>query len=234
MNSYDQIKKLLVQKDFQSAILLAFSNSLKFKLTSKINNQETSSSIDTTIDLLKGIKTQVSEDSILDNETDLMKFHNKQLEKVHDIWDSNRKILITILELLASNDNLDITNLETSFSDTNFTKPEVEQNPENFNNNVDNIVDLLLEDNDDSVATTAEQSEAEEEIMATAEKQKIQEESWDEFMDDLSAEEEAVTEEVIVNETSSDEEIDDWSEWLGNEESTQEDWQEEEIVSNRQ
>ena len=234
MNSYDQIKKLLVQKDFQSAILLAFSNSLKFKLTSKINNQETSSSIDTTIDLLKGIKTQVSEDSILDNETDLMKFHNKQLEKVHDIWDSNRKILITILELLASNDNLDITNLETSFSDTNFTKPEVEQNPENFNNNVDNIVDLLLEDNDDSVATTADQSEAEEEIMATAEKQKIQEESWDEFMDDLSAEEEAVTEEVIVNETSSDEEIDDWSEWLGNEESTQEDWQEEEIVSNRQ
>ncbi len=38
MNSYEEIKKLLEKKDFQSALLVAFINSLRFKLTSKINS----------------------------------------------------------------------------------------------------------------------------------------------------------------------------------------------------
>ena len=241
MNSYEEIKQLLKKKDFQSALLLAFSNSLKFKLTTKIGDQHESSSIETTIDLLKGVTNTVSDSSCLENQNKLIKFHRSQLENVHDIWDTNRQIIVAILKVLANNDEVDSSNLKTSsFSATSLTTSELEPDPDHFEHNVNDIVDLMLEDNDeeDDFINTIDQNEEDEEIIATV--QKTADESWSEFMDGLSAEEEAVTEKVIVNEAPSDQEIDDWSEWvIENEDEnekinwTEEDWQEEEeIISN--
>jgi hypothetical protein len=244
MNSYEEIKNLLEKKDFQSALLVAFSNSFRFKLTSKINNQKESSSIETTIDLLQGITTKVSDSNLLNNPNNLRQFHNNQLEKVQEIWDTNRKILMAILEVLANNENVDVSNFKTSFIPSNLGTSDTQTSPletapfsQTTNNNVDDIVDLMLEEED--ISEIADENKENEEITITAEQEEMAAESWDEFMDDLSAEEEAVTEKVIVNEAPSDEEIDDWSEWVDIEDEsegekvdwTQEDWQEEEMIN---
>ena len=216
MNSYEEIKQLLEQKKFQSALLVAFSNSLKFKLTSEITNQQESSCLETEIDLLKGLTTKTSRVEILKNDNNLIKFHTQQLENIYEIWNQNRQILITIFNILAGNE---ISSLD-----------ELQQKPLSFNNSstieskrgneVNEIVDLMLEENEDNHhIESADNGEnwldETKDMIISAEKQPQAEASWNEFMDDLSAEEEAVTEEVIVDNVSPDEEIDDnWSEWL--------------------
>lgn len=262
MNSYEEIKQLLEKKEFRSALLVAFSNSLKFKLTSEITNQKEHSSIETEIDLLKGLTTKVNKVDLLNDDNNLRQFHTKQLENIHKIWNQNRQILITIIKILDGNEISTLDKFETiPLNLNNSPVIEVEEN-----NEVDEIVDLMLEENEDNhqieldnkgenwLDETEEVSFAiddddddsnlevgedhtseDEDIIISAETQQQAEESWDEFMDDLSAEEEAVTEEVMVDNVSPDEEIDDnWSEWLDDDASNvsadNEDWSKEEEI----
>ncbi len=226
MNSYEEIKKLLEKKDFQSALLVAFSNSLRFKLTSKINSLQESSSIETEINLLNGITTKASDSQILNSNNELINFHKQQLEKVHDIWDTNREILTTIFQVLANNEVINVNTLSKTSSTLNRNSViPSEQSIQTDNNEVDNIVGFMLEENSDNNNNNWQNEDEddsinkEENIVISAQRKQELEESWGEFMEDLSAEEEAVTEEVIVN----DEAI-NWN---------QEDWQEETVISNK-
>ena len=250
MSSYEELKNLLAKKDFQGALLAAFSNSLQFKLTSKSTNQTGSSSITTKIDLLKGITTSTTDISILNSNNTLMKFHQQQLENIHEIWHQNRQILVTILEILAGND---VSNYEVFTNNSLAT--EVQPVFNDNSSEVDDIVDLMLEGKDEESVLVAEDYQEDwlgeeegfsadisetidnedNEIEISEEQQQQAEESWDEFMDELSAEEVAVSEEVVVDDVSPDEEIDDdWSEWLGDEEAEGDDvidWSKEEAIN---
>ena len=240
MNNSEEIKELLVKKDYKSALLVAFSNSLKFTLTSKIDNLEKSTSIATEIDLLKGLTTTASDANLLDQNHELMQFHQQQLQKIPEIWAKNRQVLVKLIEIIAGNqidkidsvNSLDLSNSVTrtiavqeetenkSSNDlVNFAvledESEIEQPKQNTSFNIDNE----LSDDLSAVIIEPEDDEIEEEIIISAQRQEEAQESWNEFMGDLSVEEEAVSEVVVVKDSDDEEISDDWSEWLEDDDS---------------
>ena len=246
MHSYDEIKQLLVKKDFRSVLLVAFSNSLKLKLTSKINSQEKVAAIETEINLLKGLTTKITEPSLLESNNYLRAFHDKQLETVHEQWHKNREILITILNVLAGNNtSLNNSELKSSTLTESSSSTEMENTLDKEENKVNDFVEFKLEEKDDNhhlegenstrnwideteeeadmkeeveVEVVEEEIDEDEDMIITAQQQQRAEESWNELMDDLSADEEEVTEEVMVNGVSPDDKVDEgWNEWLADE-----------------
>ncbi len=286
MNSQEEIKQLLAKKDFSAALLVAFSNSLKFKLTSiktdtDKDTQESVEFIETQINLLKGLTTTASNSEILSSKNDLTKFHTQQLGNVYQVWQKNREVLVKILEILAGNNLKDIPltkSVSFEFNKSNLIEKSetqdseiidfdlaednddenwLDENKEQINSPIDSDNEMLLdeiiveeeneiildaldedenemiildtindEDENEIILDTIDENENEiildtideESVVISDEQQQQTEESWDEFMGDLSAEEEAVSEEIVVEEVTDDEEIgDDWSEWLSDE-----------------
>ena len=153
MSNYDKIKELLEQEDYKSALLVAFSNSLQFKLVTKIEENNQTASIETQIDLLKGITTTVSNSELLTQDGRLSNFHQQQLENAEQMWQENRQMLITILQMLAGNQVNDIqtSNITSSFA-IDDELDEVEQGdtpPTDSTHNVDQIMSFMLDDDDE-------------------------------------------------------------------------------------
>ena len=286
MSNYDKIKELLEQEDYKSALLVAFSNSLQFKLVTKIEENNQTASIETQIDLLKGITTTVSNSELLTQDSRLSNFHQQQLENAEQMWQENRQMLITILQMLAGNqvDDIPTSNLTSSFAtNSELDEDEMEQgdiSPTDSSHNVDQIMSFMLDDDEDEQEQNSDEEnsnvivdeideiedfeesdssldaefasnndvgvveesvvgdidldlnvneldEVEETILEVESEAIVPEnengdgevaEDWNEFMDELSPEEQAVSEEIIVENIEESEEIDDeWDEWLTDE-----------------
>jgi hypothetical protein len=100
MSNYDKIKDLIEKKKLSQGLLLALSNSLKIKLVTKNKAKEQVNSIETDIDLVKGLTTQINDKNSLTNNSYTLNFHKKQLENIYDTWDKNRETLVKIFQII--------------------------------------------------------------------------------------------------------------------------------------
>ena len=195
MSNYDKIKTLLENKDYKSALLMAFSNSLKFKLTTTIEQDNQTASIETQIDLLKGITTTVSDPELLNQDNNLDTFHQQQLATVEQTWQQNREMLVAILQVLAGNqiDDLDIPSVTTNINQEQVDVASSEDSESEHS--VDQIMSFMLDEEEDSVSEASDivdqtMLEQNSDIVTDEDEDGITED-WNEFMDELSPEEQA-------------------------------------------
>ncbi|WP_017296250.1 hypothetical protein [Geminocystis herdmanii] len=100
MSNYDKIKDLIEKKKLSQGLLLALSNSLKIKLVTKTKGKEQVNNIETEIDLVKGLNTEINDKSLLSSNNYTLNFHKKQLENIYDTWDKNRETLVKIFQII--------------------------------------------------------------------------------------------------------------------------------------
>jgi len=134
MSNYDKIKEMLEKKKLSQTLLFALSNSLKIKLTTI---DQKGQKIETKINLLKGISTEVSNPYLLKNDNNTFKFHQKQLKEIYSLWDKNRETLVKILQIINGN--------SIEFNQ-NFEEKLLEDS-DNFDDesNMDEDIDLSIE-----------------------------------------------------------------------------------------
>lgn len=222
MNNYDKMKELIKENKLKEALLLAFSNSLKIKISTKSKAEE-KQELKTVINLLKGITNRISDPNLINNyqsnsETiDLFNFHEQQKQSAYKLWEKNRETIVAILQIIAGN-SLEINNLKkkeekvislTEKPEDEFQEIEQELDFED-NNNQDNFAveeNPLEEENWVSDIVDDIVGETEEEI--ASEDESSQEENWDDFV----MEEENQEAEVII-EAENTEEEENWDEFM--------------------
>lgn len=165
MNNYDKIKDLIEKKKLSQGLLLALSNSLKIKLVTKIKGKEQVNTIETDIDLVKGLTTEISDRSLLSPNNYPLNFHQKQLENIYDTWDKNRETLVTIFQIINGSSieqHHSVIELNTSaytpddFSESDdsfaheFDDFESESSPENSLFEKDSFSENLLNDDENN------------------------------------------------------------------------------------
>lgn len=190
MTNYDKIKDLIEKKKLSQGLLLALSNSLKIKLVTKTKGKEQVNNIETEIDLVKGLTTEINDKSLLSQNNYTLNFHQKQLENIYDTWDKNRETLVKIFqiingssiklgtseylpeELTESDDSFahefDDFESESSPENSLFEEESLAENPLNEEENNNNIDDETQEnwiddlDNDNEIEDSFPQEEDEE------------------------------------------------------------------------
>lgn len=100
MSNYEKIKNLIEKKKLSQGLLLALSNSLKIKLVTRTKEKEQFNNIETDIDLVKGLITEINDKSCLSANNYILNFHKKQLENIYDTWDKNRETLVKIFQII--------------------------------------------------------------------------------------------------------------------------------------
>jgi hypothetical protein len=100
MSNYDKIKDLIEKKKLSQALLFALSNTLKIKLITKNQKKELANNIETVIDLAKGLTTEINDKNSLTKNSYTLDFHKKQLENIYDTWDKNRETLVKIFQII--------------------------------------------------------------------------------------------------------------------------------------
>lgn len=100
MSNYDKIKDLIEKKKLSQGLLFALSNSLKIKLVTKTKGKDQFNNIETEIDLVKGLTTEINDKSVLSPNNYTLNFHKKQLENIYDTWDKNRETLVKIFQII--------------------------------------------------------------------------------------------------------------------------------------
>ncbi len=234
MVNNEDIKELLEKKKLQQIFFIALSNSLKLTLTSTYKGKDKISNIETEINLLKGLTTKISDQSLLSN-NNVLKFHQKQVANVYEIWEKNRETLVKVLQIIAGNSEDDFTDFELNSSPQN--RLNYKENQEYEETIRDDDEENWIDDIENETPESENQSPksenfedtsldlemvSEEEIFTDENKEDIEdkEENWDDFMDEMPEKEEIVTkEEVVINSDGEDdspslEVSDDWQEWL--------------------
>jgi len=218
MKNHEKMKELIRENKLQEALLLAFSNSLKLKITTKSKGKK-EDAIETLINLVGGISNKVSDPDLINNSTsdnsdtiNIVDFHERQRQLAYETWHKNRETLIGILQIISGN-STSINKLkksennvisikgkteqkETDFQDFDFAQEELDnhQPQEEEGNWVDNIVD------------TDEEEESAEVIINS------EEENWDEFIDNDYSEDSIANSNGANIDKSSD--GGEWQEWL--------------------
>ncbi|BAQ64092.1 hypothetical protein [Geminocystis sp. NIES-3709] len=210
MSSYDKIKDLIEKKKLSEGLLLALSNSLKIKLTTK----QQVSKIETDIDLLKGLNTHINDKNLLSKDNYALNFHQKQLENIYQTWDKNRETLVTIFKIISGS-SVDINfisvehekfsetddNFDDNFNDfeeessieNSFTIDE--EDKDNINDDVsENWIDDLNNDVEDSFSQKEELENVSEEVSLEVASEE-EEEIFNSEGEDISMEEESVEDE---------------------------------------
>lgn len=100
MSNYDKIKDLIEKKKLSEGLLFALSNSLKIKLITKTQGKEQVNNIETDIDLVKGLTTEINDKNSLTKNNYILNFHKQQLENIYDTWDKNRETLVKIFQII--------------------------------------------------------------------------------------------------------------------------------------
>ncbi|WP_330203323.1 hypothetical protein [Cyanobacterium sp. Dongsha4] len=215
MNNYEEMKELIKENKLQEALLLAFSNNLKLKITTKSKGKK-EDVIETLINLLGRISNKVSDPDLINNSTldnsdtiNIVDFHERQRQLAYETWHKNRETLIGILQIISGNsatinkfkksENNVISikgktdQKETDFQDFGFAQEELDnhQPQEEEENWVDNIVDSIVGGEEDEISHTEDL-----------------EQDWGDF---ISEDEEKESAEVIIN---SEEE--NWDEFIDN------------------
>ncbi|BAQ60232.1 hypothetical protein GM3708_638 [Geminocystis sp. NIES-3708] len=108
MSNHEDVKELLHKKKLKQVLLIALSNSLKLKLTTTSTAKNTTTNIETKINLLKGLTTKISADTLISNNNHGLNFHQKQVENAYETWEKNRETLVKLLQIIAGN-NVKIT-----------------------------------------------------------------------------------------------------------------------------
>lgn len=109
MKNYEKMKELIKENKLQEALLLAFSNSLKLKITTKSKGKK-EDVIETLINLVRGISNKVSDPDLINNSTsnnpdtiNIVDFHERQRQLAYETWHKNRETLIGILQIISGN-----------------------------------------------------------------------------------------------------------------------------------
>lgn len=241
MNNYDKMKELIQENRLQEALLLAFSNSLKLKITTKSKSDE-ENAIETIINLLRGVTNRVSNPELINNsetknleEIDIVNFHEQQKKSAYELWHKNRETIALILQIIAGN-SIEISSPkkrenkvttippegetlekfdELDFEqDNNYESFEVEENSLEEDSWVNGIVDDIVGEEVEEIISEEDGYSLQEEIIS--EEKKFQEESWDNF-----PMEEDNPEEVIINP-----EEENWDEFMDS------DYSEDSVVNN--
>jgi hypothetical protein len=190
MINHEDIKEFIEKKKLQQVLLIAFSNSLELKLTTTSKEKNKIANIETKINLLKGLTTEISDKNLLSHENKVLQFHQKQVKNAYETWGKNRETLIKLLQIIAGNSEV-ITSFvknsseeslsieenyieDTSFDD-NFTDFESDSIPENsFNyeeneeyeeteiikDDEENWIDDIENDSEESVNNNVDESES--------------------------------------------------------------------------
>lgn len=215
MKNYEEMKELIRENKLQEALLLAFSNSLKLKITTKSKGKK-EDAIETLINLVEGISNKISDPDLINNSTsdnsdtiNVVDFHERQRQLAYETWHKNRETLIGILQIISGNfttinkfkksENNVISikgkteKKETDSQDFDFTQEELDKNQpqEEEGNWVDNIVDSIVGGEEDVISHTEESKQ-----------------DWGDF---IAEDEEKESAEVII---SSEEE--NWDEFIDN------------------
>ncbi|MGI0481599.1 hypothetical protein ACN4EE_12500 [Geminocystis sp. CENA526] len=210
MNSYDKIKDLIEKKKLSQGLLFALSNSLKIKLTTRTEDQDIISSIETEIDLIKGLNTQINDQSLLTQKSYAINFHKQQLDNIYDIWDKNRETLVKIFQIINGS-SIELESLGYADEDLNqsaedfadeveeenalFEEESIEEensffedesidekDSENFDNETsENWIDDLDNDMEDSFST---EEETEDESFEMGEEEEIISTSDDDIVEE--------------------------------------------------
>ncbi len=260
MNNYNKMKELIQTRKLQEALLLAFSNSLTLKITTKSTADE-QQEIKTVIDLLQGITNRISDPNLMDNRTknnseaiDIVDFHEQQKESVYELWHKNRETIIGILQIISGlpieintlkkvekkvisinkkqEDNIEEFNVEQNEQNENF---EAEENSLEDNNWVNGIVDDIVGETEEEIISEEENWDdfvMEEDNEAEVIINAQEEDNWDEFMDGDYSEDSIINSNGTSPDNSSEEE--EWQEWLEEESPLEEDSivNENEVVAN--
>lgn len=234
MNNYDKMKELIKENKLKEALFLAFSNSLKLKITTKSQGDE-KQEIKTVINLVKGITNRISDPNFINHPQnnseaiDLFNFHEQQKQSAYELWRKNRETIVGILHIISGNPieissskkrenkvfaitetsekNFDGIEEELNFNDENSNSQDsfaMEENSSKEENWVNNIVDDMVRDIEDEIVSEKEDSPAE---------------NWDDFV----MEEENKEAEVIIS--AEEEEEENWDDF------TDENYSEDDIVN---
>lgn len=116
MSSYEEFRELLKEGKNREAFLLALSNSLQ--LTIKTASSKTQLSLETQINLLKGISNIITSPEAVKNpktplEIEVIKFHEAQKKQAYQIWRKNRETLIEIFQIITGKDTEEGVETET-------------------------------------------------------------------------------------------------------------------------
>lgn len=233
MNNYDKMKELIQKNKLQEALLLAFSNSLKLKITTKSKADE-HQEIKTVINLLKGISNRISDPNLMNNQInnnskaiDIVNFHEQQKESAYELWHKNRETIVGILQIISGlpieiNTSKKVekkvisikkkqeNNLEEFEEEFNLEQNEqndnfeVEENPLEDDNWVNGIVDDIVGETEEEIISEEEKEYFSQEEIISEEENSL-EENWDDF-----ATEEDNEAEVIINA----QEEENWDEFM--------------------
>lgn len=174
MSNYDKIKDLIEKKKLSQGLLFALSNSLKIKLVTKTKGKEQVNNIETDIDLVKGLTTEINDKSFLTKNNYILNFHKKQLENIYDTWDKNRETLVKIFQIIngssiaqrhsvielnsSAYSTDDFTESDDSF-ENDFKDFESESSPENAFFEEENLAENPLDEEEENNNIEDETSE---------------------------------------------------------------------------
>lgn len=219
---------------WQEIAILALTNNFKITLRTSLKSQNKITENITEIDLIKGVKNQLSADNLGTKNQILMKFHHQELAKINDTWQKNRDTIAQAIKILqgekievggrtspqilgnsddfinAENNAIEQSKIESTDAenddlfDEDFFPDSLEMNAEN-----EESEDWLEPENN---TATDEELEDKEEIIYTAEDMEFAENEIDE--EDIFGEEEVV---VAMAEEATEE---DWDDLLRDDEET--------------
>lgn len=227
MNNYEEIKQALAEGNLKQAMLIAFCNNLQLTIKTTVNRLDNQQNhIETNLNLLSGIKTQLELETLQIQDAKYTNFHQQQVKLAYETWQKNRETLIKLFEILAGNS----INIELESSpiypdnskdfDDNIPleiEPNIDEEFENFD------LELVTEEKEQLITNNyddfpEEEAEYEYEIDSQIQSNfdSETEENWvDEIVDivDIQAEEEEeeeINNSVFKGEINEDLEFDDF------------------------
>ncbi|MBF2058444.1 MAG: hypothetical protein IGQ45_14825 [Cyanobacterium sp. T60_A2020_053] len=87
-------------KPWQEIAILALTNNFKITLKTSLNSEGKITQNITEIDLIKGVKNQLSADNLDSDNQTLINFHRQELARINDTWQKNRETIAKAIKIL--------------------------------------------------------------------------------------------------------------------------------------